>query len=136
MFFRTNSYTVHIAVALRRKFSLDYSYMATVHAILTKNLLFTVHEKYTSFEQINNTSVYIMLAYNLCKLFIKYSFNILLLIGVTLPVPNFLLINKLRSTEPPESGSRVRIFRCKQTTRLYLGQMMAFKRISETSELM
>lgn len=57
-FSRIYSYTVHIAVALQRNFSLDYSYIATAHAILTKNLLFTVHEKYTSFEQINNTSVY------------------------------------------------------------------------------
>lgn len=58
VFFLIYSYTVHIAVALQRNFSLDYSYIATVHTILTKNLLFTVHDKYTSFEQINNTSVY------------------------------------------------------------------------------
>lgn len=71
---------IQLYVALRRKFSLDYSYLATVHAYDTyKKLLFTVHDKYASFEQINNTSVYIMLAYNLCKLSIKkYSFNLLL----------------------------------------------------------
>lgn len=34
-FFRIYSYTVHIAVALQRNFSLDYSYIATVHAYAT-----------------------------------------------------------------------------------------------------
>lgn len=93
-FFRIYSYTVHIAVALQRNFSLNYSYIATVHTLLTKILLFTVHDKYASFEQINNTCVYhaTIFANYPYKIFIQFT---ILFICVTLPVPIFLLINKL-----------------------------------------
>lgn len=50
--------------------------------------------------------------------------------------PNLSPYKQALGKPTSESGSRVAFSDVKKTTPLYLGQMMAFKRISETSEAM